>query len=122
MVTIAAGTTASDESVTCPRMALVVSPWADASLGTRRTTARAERAPWAKKRRTPVQRSLIVFPLEFPEQVAGKLFPAILNQNIPEVINYDKHNLAKHDLVKKTKRLAECPHPRRVARPFRVTS
>src|SRR5260370_29019873 len=61
-VTVAAGTTALLESVTCPRMALVVSPCAHRSAGTTETATMARRVRWSTTRRQRLELDLTAHP------------------------------------------------------------
>jgi hypothetical protein len=61
-VTMAAGITALLESVTCPRMALVVSPCAHRPPGTSNTAVIAKRVRWSARRIRRVELDLTADP------------------------------------------------------------
>jgi hypothetical protein len=61
-VTVAPGTAAFVESVTCPRMALVVSPCAHESIGASETTAMLKSVRWSTRRIRRVELDLTADP------------------------------------------------------------
>src|SRR5271165_883030 len=89
-VTAAPGTKAFVESVICPRMALVVSPCAQESVGTSEMAAMVKKVRWSTRRRRRLALDLTANPSMISGLAKGRSCHSPRNQDTLYCINYSK--------------------------------